>query len=242
MKFRNISVAAVAFFFVFSVTALAAEDTYTQSFVILIDDKPAGTETVSEEKDGSNNVVYTSEHDLLVDDGLSINRVVFSTKMVLSKGAKDIRTYACRYQTSLDGGTGDSYDVSIKNGVITRILTRSGQSIDAAAPFTNNMVIVDFNVYHHYEYLLRRYDRKKKGTQIFENFIPVIGSGIPMKVTWIGDEKLRFYEKNTVETSKFLVDFVGIHTVTVLVDKSGRLVLLENPTQNLKVIRKDLLP
>lgn len=249
MRFRKNTV-FTAFIFAVSLTLTAfavgavyasAAEQGTQSFVILINGKNAGTETVIKGKDESGNVVYNSEHELVVDDGLSINRTVFSTKMVLSKDAKDIKTYDCRYKTSLTGDFGDSYDVSIKNGVITRVLTHNGQSINATAPHTQNTVIVDFDVYHHYEYLIRRYDRKKKGTQIFEDFIPVIGNVIPLKVTWIGDEKVRFYEKTVVEVSKFTIEFAGIHTVTVLVDKSGSLSVLENPAQNLKVIRKDLI-
>jgi hypothetical protein len=101
------------------------------------------------------------------------------------------------------------------------------------------MVIVDFNVYYQYENLISRYDRKKKGTQVFDNFIPVIGSDIPLKVTLLGDETLRF-NGNNIEASRFMVEYADIHTVTISVDKNNRLVVLENPAQELKVIRKDL--
>ena len=240
MKLRKISAALTAFFLVFSVlTPAAADDPHTQSYVILINNEAAGTETVTWERDGSGAVIYTSEHDLLVNDGLTKNRMVFSTKMVLSKGARNLQTYACRYKTGQAGKSGDSYDVSVKNGRITRVLTRKGQSVETTAPFTQNMVIVDFNVYYQYEYLVRRYDRKKKGTQVFANFIPVIGNDIPMKITWLGDVILRFDEKD-VETSKFRVEFAEINNATIFMDKNNRLVVLENPAQELEVVRKDL--
>ena len=76
---------------------------------------------------------------------------------------------------------------------------------------------------------------------MFDNFIPVIGSDIPLRVTLFGDEKLRFGE-NTVEVSRFRVESAGINTVTLFMDKNNRLVMLENPAQELKVIRKDLIP
>ena len=152
-----------------------------------------------------------------------------------------MQTYACWYKTGQSGNSGDSYDVSVQNGLITRVLNRNGQSVTVTAPFTPNMVIVDFNVYYQYEYLVRRYDRKKRGTQIFDNFIPVIGNDIPLKVTLLGDEKLRFGE-NTVEASRFRIESADIHTATLFADKNNRLVLLENPAQALKVIRKDLHP
>ena len=240
MKLGKITAASTAFFFVFflGLTLKAAEDTHTQTYVILINGEKSGTETVTEEKDRSGNVILSSKHELLVKDGAARNRMVFSTRMVLSKGARNIRTYACRYQT---GQSGDSYEVSIQNGRITRVLTRNGQPGVVSAPFTSNMVIVDFNVYHHYEYLLRRYDRRKKGIQTFANYIPVIGNDIPVKVAWIGDENLIFGEK-TIETSRFIVELADITTVMISVDKNNRLVVLENPAQELKVIREDLLP
>jgi len=228
-------------FFVFSaLTLAAADDPYSQTFVIMIENENAGIETVTEEKDRSGAIIYTSEHELLVNDGQAKNRMAFSTRMVFSRGAKNLQTYACWYKTGQNGNSGDSYDVSVKDGRITRVLTRNGQSVEIAAPFTQSMVIVDFNVYYQYEHLIRRYDRKKKGTQVFDNFIPVIGNDIPMKVTFIGDETLRFDEV-TIQTSRFRIESANINTATLFVDKDNRLVVLENPAQELRVIRKDLI-
>ena len=229
-------------FFAFSaLTLTAADEPYTQTFVIMIENENSGTETVTEEKDRSGAIIYTSEHELLVNDSQTKNRMAFSTRMVFSRGAKNLQTYTCWYKTGQNGNSGDSYDVSVKDGRITRVLTRNGQSVEITASFTQNMVVVDFNVYYQYEYLIRRYDRKKKGTQVFDNFIPVIGNDIPMKVTFIGDETLSFDEMN-IETSRFRVESADIHTATLFVDKNNRLVVLENPSQGLRVIRKDLLP
>ena len=243
---KDFAITACLFIF-FGLTAAAADDyPYTQSYVILINNEIAGTETVAETKGGSGEVISTSEHELLVSNGMAMDRMIFSTRMVLSKGAKDIKTYVCQYKTgqaegSITGNFGDSYEVSIQNGQITRILTRNGQSSEIKTPLTPNMVIVDFNVYHQYEYLVRRYDRKKKGTQTFANFIPVIGNDIPLKMTWLGDTTLSFDAKK-LDVSTFRAEFTGIQnqTTTFSVDKNGRLAVLENPAQKLKVIRKDL--
>ena len=226
-------------FLVFSgLTPVAANDLYTQSYVILIDKEIAGTETVTEEKDSSGAVIFTSEHELSVSEGTAKNRMAFSTRMVFSRGARDLQTYFYRYKT---GQTGN-LEVFVRNDQITRILTSDGQALsEVTAPFTSNMVIVDYNVYYQYEHLIRRYDRRRRGAQAFANFIPLIGSDIPIKVTLLGDAILRFGEKD-VEASRFQVELADIHTVTLSVDRNGRLVILENPTQGLQVIRRDLLP
>jgi hypothetical protein len=226
---------AAVFVVFFGLAPAVSDDRYTQTYVVLINNEIAGTETVTEEKDRSGAETYTSEHELLVNDGLTKNRMVFSTKMVFSRGTRNLRTYACWYKT---GQNGNSYDVTVKDGQITRVLTYNGQSV-VTAPFKPNMVIVDFNVYYQYEHLIRRYDRKKRGTQVFDNFIPVIGNDIPMRVTLLGNETLRFGENN-IEVSRFRVESANINTATLFVDKDNRLVVLESPAQELKVIRKDL--
>ena len=86
-----------------------------------------------------------SEHELLVNDGLSVIRMAFSTRMVFSRGARNLQTYACWYKTSQNDSSGDSYDVSVNNGRITQILTRNGQSTEVTELFTPNMMIVDFS-------------------------------------------------------------------------------------------------
>ena len=220
--------------------AIARDDyPYHQSYSILINNETAGTETVIEKKDGSGKIISTSEHDILVTDGLAMNRLRFSTRTVFPRGSLVPETYVNQYRNDQVGNFGDSYDVSISNGQITRVLTRSGQSSTAVTTLSPDMVIVDFNVYHQYENLIRRYDRKKGGMQQFADFIPVIGTDIPMRVTFLGDGTLQFDQKN-IEVSNFRVEFVGIQTVTLAVDRNDRLVVLENPMQDIKVIRKDL--
>ena len=220
--------------------AIARDDyPYQQSYSILINNETAGTETVIEKKDGSGKVISTSEHDILVTDGLVMNRMRFSTRTVFPKGSLIPETYVNQYRNDQADNFGDSYDVTVSNGQITRVLTRNGQSTTAATALSSDMVIVDFNVYHQYENLIRRYDRKKGGMQQFADFIPVIGNDIPLKVTFLGNEMLQFDQKN-IEVSNFRVEFVGIQTVTLAVDKDDRLVVLENPMQDIKVIRKDL--
>ncbi|MDR0842919.1 MAG: hypothetical protein LBP68_05810 [Acidobacteriota bacterium] len=217
--------------------AVAKDDyPYQQSYSILIGNETAGTETVVEKKDGSGKVISTSEHDIMVTDGMAMNRMQFSTRMVFPKNSLIPETYVNQYKTDT---AGDAYDVSVAGGRITRVLNRNGQSTTTEAALTPNMVIVDFNVYHQYEYLVRRYDRKKGGVQAFADFIPVIGNDIPLKVTFLSEETRQFDQKN-IKVRNFRVEFVGIQTVTLAIDENDRLVSLDNPAQDLKVIRKDL--
>lgn len=212
---------------------------YTQSYVIEIKGERAGNESVFEKRGSDGELISTSEHEIFVTDGMQNKRMAFTTRMVFPKGSLNPSSYSYRYKTE---GTeaGDSYDVTVKDGQVTRVLNRGGRSSEATVPFLPTMVILDVNVYHQYDYLIRRYDLKKGGRQLFADFVPVIGNDIPLAVTYQGNEILKL-NKDELAIQNFQIEFVGIWTASVSVDKNGHLVRMISPAQDLKVIRKDLV-
>jgi hypothetical protein len=217
--------------------ALGAASAYSQSYAILIRGAVAGTESVTEETAANGDLVATSEHDLLITDGMETKRMAFSTKMVLSKGGRTPVSYSYKYTA---GDSGDFYEVVIKDAQATRFLNRSGRTSEVTVPFPPGTVILDFSVYHHYDYLVGKYDARPGGRQVFSDFVPLIGDVIPVALTFQGNADLQLGQK-TVPVRNFLVDFVGIWTGALSVDRHGRLVRLWIPAQDLEVVRKDLL-
>jgi hypothetical protein len=211
---------------------------YTQSYTILIKGAIAGTENVTETANEAGDVLSASEHEIYISDGLGTKRMAFATKMHLAKSSYAPISYSYKYTS---GDVGDSYEVEVKGTLMRRTLTRSGRTSEVTAPVQPNTVILDFNVYHHYDYLVRRYDAVKGGRQIFSDFVPLIGNDIPLALTLMGDTELK-YEKGSVGVSNYRVEFVGIAGGTLSVDKNKRLVRLVIPVQDLEVVRKDLLP
>jgi hypothetical protein len=211
---------------------------YTQSYAILIKGEIAGTEKVTETVSEAGDVLSASEHEIYVTDGLGTKRMAFTTKMLLAKKTYAPISYSYRYTS---GDAGDSYEVAVKGALIRRTLTRSGRTSEVTAPVQPNTVILDFNVYHHYDYLVRRYDAAKGGRQIFSDFVPLIGNDIQLGMTLMGETELK-YEKGSVAVSSYSIEFVGIAGGTLFVDKNKRLVRLVIPAQDLEVVRKDLLP
>jgi hypothetical protein len=222
----------------FTISAIAGDSStsYSQSFVIIIKGTPAGSETVTEAKSASGDLISSSDHEIMVPVGLDTKRMTYSTKMVLAKGTMDLISYVYRYTS---GGTGDFYDVAVKDAQVTRVLSRGGHTNESALPLPPNMVLVDFNVYHHYEYLLRKYDAKKGGRQVFANYVPLIGNDIPIAVTYAGDMDIQT-KKGPLHTKNFRVEIVGVMGASMFVDKDGRLIRLLIPSQELEVLRKDL--
>jgi hypothetical protein len=223
--------------FVVSANAGDTSAGYSQSYTILIKGELAGSENVTESRSAAGDLISASEHEILVTDGLETKRMAFSTKMVLSKNSGTPISYAYKYTA---GGSGDFYDVVVKDTQITRVLSKGGNTNESVLAKPPNMVLVDFNVYHHYDYLIRKYDSKKGGRQLFADYVPLIGNDIPIAVTYLGDMDMPL-EKGSLHTRNFRVEIVGILGASLFVDKDGRLVRLLIPLQDLEVVRKDLM-
>ncbi len=211
---------------------------YTQSYILIIKGTPAGSETVKETISPDGDLISTSEHEILLTDGLETNRMVFSTRMVFRDGENFPASYSYKHTTD---NSGDSYEVLTRGTEITRTLNRGGNIDVATAQVTPDMILLDFDVYHHYDYLVRRYDNSTGGRQLFADFVPLLASDIPIALTLLGDSSLKF-ENLALQVKNYRVDFVGIWTGTLSVDENGRLVRLQLPAQDLEVVRRDLLP
>ncbi len=217
--------------------APTSEPGYSQSYSVLLRGSPAGTESVTETTENDGSLVAVSEHEILISDGLGTKRMAFTTAMHLAKGTLAPIHYSYRYTS---GDSRDFYEVSVKDGVMTRMLSRGGRTSEVSVPFRPEVVILDFSVYHQYDYLVRKYDFKRKGKQSFPNFIPLIGTEIPLGLTYLGDGKVE-HARGSVPVRNFRIEFSGIWSGTFSTDTNGRLVRLQIPSQDLEVLRSDLL-
>jgi len=211
---------------------------YTQTYLIFIRGVQVGTETVSERIDKDGNRVVESQDEMIVSDGLGTKRMAFETSMVFARDATVPMRYLYRYSS---GGTKDYCEVTINGTKITRVLSRAGNMSETTADLVPGMVILDFNVFYQYDVLSRIYDFKKRGRQVFSDFIPVIGNDLELAVTWLEDSQLA-YEKGSIPVRNFKVEFVGVRAGNYSTDKDGRLVRLIMREQGLEVVRKDLVP
>jgi hypothetical protein len=210
----------------------------SRTYVILIDASRAGLEKVTEDTDEHGNVIFSSEHEMFISDGMEVKRLAFTTTMILSKADHVPLRYSCKYTS---GETQDSYDLTVDNGEIKRNLTRAGHSSEATGIMKPGTVIADFNVYYQYALLTRPYDSKTGGRQVFQDYIPLIGNEIPVALTQLEPSTLSS-AKLSIPVRNFSLEFVGILTGTLSIDAEGRLVRLSVPRQHLQVVRQDLLP
>ncbi|NLV31018.1 MAG: hypothetical protein GXY47_07650 [Acidobacteria bacterium] len=217
--------------------AAAGEGDYAQSYVILIKGEPVGSESVRETVGDDGTLTSVSEHEIIIADGNRSSRMAYTARMVFS-AERELISYHYRYTS---GSAGDSFEVTVDAGRLTRVLTRSGQTSEITVPFTSDMVIFDFNVYHQADYLAARYDEDKGGAQTFANFIPVVGADLPLVLTPAGTAKLET-AAGEVPVRSFRLELVGIWTGNLAVDGRNRLVRLSIPARDLEVVRADLAP
>ena len=210
---------------------------YEQTYSIYIRGVLAGAESVSERRDKDGDRVCSSQHVMLVTDSLETKRMAFETTMVFVKSTAVPLSYSHKYLS----GSKDFCNVTVKNGKISRVLSRGGNLSETTATLQPAAVILDVDVYYQYDIFARVYDFKKRGRQTFNDFLPVIGSFVPVAVTWLEDSKLD-YGKGTIAVRNFKIDFFESKTGYFSTDMSGRLVRLIIHDQDLEVVRKDLIP
>ena len=217
----------------------ALESRYSQVYTILINGSIAGNEKVTEEYSKEGNLVSSSESEIFMLVGQEPKRMAFTTRTVLAKGTLAPLTYSFKFT---GGDSRDWFEVTVRDGTIHRVLSRGTQTSEVSIPVQPGVVILDFSAYYHYEHLIRKYDSKKRGRQSFPNFIPVIASSIPLTVTEL-DEATIEHVKGPLHIRNFKIELSGgTRTRSVQVDKTGRLVRIWVPEQNLEVVRADLVP
>jgi hypothetical protein len=211
---------------------------YSQTYAIFIKGSMSGTEVVTESVDDEGNTRSDSEHEIFVTDGLETKRMAFVTSMVLSKKDLSPLRYSSRYTS---GSSRDSYEVVFKDGAAFSTIIRSGHKFENKRPLQPNGIVLDFNVYHQYDFMVRKYDFKKAGPQTLADFIPLIGNEVSVMLEFLGNGTLKS-GKTEVPVRNFKINFLGIGGGNFSVDKNGRLVRLLMPMQDLEVIKRELVP
>ena len=206
----------------------------TRTFQIFLKGEAAGTEVVSESTDKDGNLVLRSEHEMLVSDGLEIKRVAFTTAAVLAKESLQPLHYRMQYTS---GASHDSCEVKANGRQLTRILTRGSRTSETSTTITPGTVLLESNVYYLYEYLVRQYDAKKGGRQMFQAYLPPVGAEVPAALTRMQDSSLET-PGGSVPVHNFRFEFVALANAVLSVDTAGRLVRFVNPTQEVEIRRK----
>lgn len=104
---------------------------------------------------------------------------------------------------------------------------------------TKAQVILENNVWSQYILLLASYDSVKLGKQNFNFLLPSLGMEFPLSLQKTNSRKISVNDKNiAVDDYEIVSDTAGLK-VKITADENKIPLLIEIPTQRIKVVRKD---
>lgn len=200
---------------------------YSQSYVILLNNRQVGKEVVSEKPDLKGTTVCLSERELNPPNGG--DRQVIRTRMVIPKGGRFPVSYA---QDSSGSG---SYEMKLDGEAIVKTGGSAGES---RIPFLSDMLLLDPTVSHALEYWIRHYDLQKGGQQFFRTYLLPGGTVEQVSVFPLESDVVSAGGKK-VQLRNFRIEFEEDMALLVWVDQDRRLCRLLLEGSNLDVIRSD---
>jgi hypothetical protein len=223
----------IPIFFLVNINAWSSTYVYSQSYIIVIKGKEAGREIVNEKIDEDGNLICTSEHEIIIPTSKEKKPRKFKTKMILPKGELFPISY------SYESNEGISYDVKVKDAQIIVTLQKEGESKESKYPFDPGMLMIDLNVYHTIDYLIRKYDVQKGGLQVLRTYLLHADRIEPLEVSPVKSVKHE-YETKVLQLKSYQIEIPDRLTMYLWVNKDNRLYRMFIPGLNIDVIQSDL--
>lgn len=216
--------------FLISIYACGPSQDYSQSYVILINQKRVGKEIVSEKTNIKGNLVCLSEQEMDTPASKNKKRRIIKTKMVLPKGKLVPVSY------SYESNAGISYDVKVRDGQIIRTRQKEGETQETITPLDPDTIMLDLTVFHTIDYWIRKYDVKKGGRQILQTYL--LPSASIRQLSIIPTKT--FIPEHELQLKNFEIEIGDRVTMLLWVDKNNRLYRAFIKGPNIEVIRSDL--
>jgi len=218
-----ISVCSILFV---SLSLLPSQAATSGTFRLQVEGKDAGFERFNSTADpGRITLNSTSE----TRSGATARKVVTSTEYRDNRPA--------RYSLEINSGNRvEKYLLMFTPSAVNISIEVNGRKTERTRPAGKEIVLLDRDVWHHYQILLARYDLKSLGKQRFRVFIPqatfreynaeVEYKGITN--VKVGEEKKQAYRYNIILADGFEVNAVA--------DQTGRPFSIEVPAEKMKVV------
>lgn len=133
----------------------------------------------------------------------------------------------------LDAGPGGSISVTFEESTANLSLPGMSRSFQLGMP----RVVMDNNVFCHYQVLIGMYDARRGGVQTFQALVPSALAAASFAVEHVGaTEKTA---SSPIPVSEYRVIIEKAIGVSVLVDEGGRVMQLEIPGQGVLVVRQE---
>ncbi len=144
-----------------------------------------------------------------------------------------------RYEVEITTGEHTKkYAIDFQDGQALIKVEIGGQKTERRREISQDAILLDTNVWHHYRFLLARYDMQKKGEQQFTVFIP-------QAALRQYDAEVEFRKRTSITIAGikragnlFDVRVANSFEVVAFTDEVGELLSLEFPAEKLKIVRQ----
>lgn len=198
----------------------------TGSYNIQVDKRPAGVERFEETGSGQNLIVKSSTE---ITSGGESQKITAMTEL---NGGKLVR-----YE--IETGAGErlqKYSLRFEAGIARVVIEAYGRRSERTVSVSDDVMLLDKNVWHHYQLLINRFDMNKRAPQQFPVLTPQAGLRQYMA-------EVEFKEKTTysaggakIRANSFIVTLGEAYEANVIADESNRVLLIEVPEFDIKAV------
>lgn len=214
---------------IINISACTGSNEYSETYIIATYGKILGKEIINEKTNFKGELVCLSDLEIDSPPSKETKKRIIRTKTVFQKGEQFPVSY------SYNSSEGISYVMKVEDGQITRKLKGKAGTKEFTDSINQDISIVDIGSTHTLTYLIRKYDTKKGGRQVFKAYILPIASIEEISVT-PGNINLSEHEEGI---KNYKIEGKLIKAL-LWVDKENRLYSAFFPRSKQHVIRTDL--
>jgi hypothetical protein len=209
-----------------SVLLLLAPPQSTGTYRIQLNGKPAGQEQFE---------IITQNETTTIKSHSQTTATGAAQKIITTTEIKDDKPVRYTVETT-SGANSQKYSLEFKEGVIHVTIEAHGRKSERTRNVNRDVILLDKGVWHHYRFLLARYDRKAGGIQRFRVFSPLSG----LRHFWADVRLLRRENFKSGQTKRsgdlFSVVLAEAFEVLIITDDSRAPISIEVPSEKTRAV------
>lgn len=187
------------------------------SYTILVDGKPAGVERFEQAATAQSLVIKSTTE--ITTNGQT-EQLTATTEL---RGSKPVRY---EMETTAGGRT-QRYSLKFEAGVASAVIEAYGRRSERTIEVSENVVLLDRNVWHHYGLLINRYNLNSRGAQRFLAITPQAGLRQYVAEVEYKDKTNFSAGGQKLKANRFIVLLGDGYEAEVIADESNRVLSIE---------------
>ena len=198
----------------------------TGSYNILLDKKSVGVERFEQTLSGQNLVVKSTTE---ITSGSAPQKIKATTELT---GGRPIR-----YEVETGAGERlQKYSLQFESGIVRVVIEAYGRRSERTVLVSEGVMLLDKNVWHHYELLINRFDMSKRGPQRFPVLTPQAGLREYTAEVELKEKTMYNAGGAKIRANSFIVTLGEGYDAIVIVDEANRVLSVEVQALDTKAV------